>query len=325
MPNETPVLFITFARPDYARKSFDAIKHAAPKKLYFYNNKGREGFGDELERNNIVRSYTSEIDWDCEVKTFFRDEYVDIYTSLFSAIDWVFENEDKAIILEEDCVASITFFRFCENLLDKYENDNRIWMISGDNFTPLPENIRVSKPDYYYTKYSHIYGWASWKSRWAKIDRNMTTWEQAKKQKIFSLYFRNNKEAQYWENVFEKLYTQIEIKRIWDFLFVYARIINNALGIVPKQNLVTNIGVTGSHNKKGNSARSHNYPTFESDLEKVLISPDFVFCDEEFDKHHRKIHISPNFQKSLKSYLSVTVKLLLGSGIHSIIKRKLKN
>jgi len=84
---DTAVLFETFARPQYARQVFDQIKKAKPKKLYFYSNKARVDRPDEVRNNEEIRSWVKEIDWDCELHTFFREEYVDVYTPSIISID----------------------------------------------------------------------------------------------------------------------------------------------------------------------------------------------------------------------------------------------
>ena len=108
---ETPVLFVTFVRPDYARQTWEGIKATKPKTLYFYSNKGRAEKEGEVERNNEIRSYINEIDWDCDLHIFFREECVNVYDSLRGAIDWLFDNEERGIILEEDCVPSFLQLR----------------------------------------------------------------------------------------------------------------------------------------------------------------------------------------------------------------------
>lgn len=131
---QTPVLFMTFVRPEYARKSWDAIKAAKPKTLYFYSNKGRKEKEGEIERNNEIRAFINEIDWDCNLHTWFRDEYVDIYTSLLGAKQWAFEHEETLIMLEEDTCASLAFFEFCDHFLEVYKDDQRIGFITGNNY-----------------------------------------------------------------------------------------------------------------------------------------------------------------------------------------------
>ena len=128
---DTAVLFETFARPQYARQVFDQIKKAKPKKLYFYSNKARVDRPDEVRNNEEIRSWVKEIDWDCELHTFFREEYVDVYTSVQGAMDWVFENEEQAIVLEDDCVPSVAFFEYCDFFLNKYKEDKSILLPSG--------------------------------------------------------------------------------------------------------------------------------------------------------------------------------------------------
>lgn len=114
---DTPVLYIKFARPEYASQSFAAIKKAQPKNLYFYSNKACSDKPDEVTRNEEVRSYVKQIDWDCEVKTWFRNEYVDVFTSIWGTIDWIFDNENSACVIEEDVVASLAFFDFIDKLI----------------------------------------------------------------------------------------------------------------------------------------------------------------------------------------------------------------
>lgn len=244
---ETPVLYITFARPEYASQSFAAIKKAQPKKLYFYSNKARTDRPDEVARNEEVRSYVKQIDWDCEVKTWFREDYVDVYTSLWGAIDWLFDNEEKGIIIEEDVVASLTFYSFVDQIIDKYKDDPKAWMISGNNCTPQynPGNL-----SYWGTRYTHIFGWASWASRWKNIDRKMTGWPQLKVSKEYKKYWNNNMAALLQKLYYDRVYRNYEHYNPWDFVFSYNMVKNNSYCIVPSFNLVADVGVSGVHHSQ---------------------------------------------------------------------------
>ena len=185
---ETPVLYITFARPEYASQSFAAIKKAQPKKLYFYSNKARTDRPDEVARNEEVRSYVKQIDWDCEVKTWFREEYVDVFTSIWGAIDWIFDNEESACVIEEDVVASLAFFDYIDKLIPQYSNNGKVWIISGNNGAPKYNSTNYS---YFFSHNMDIYGWASWKRVWKSLDKNMTEWALTRKQntlKVLILY-----------------------------------------------------------------------------------------------------------------------------------------
>jgi len=244
---ETPILYITFARPEYASQSFAAIKKAKPKKLYFYSNKARNEKTDEVARNEEVRSYIKQIDWDCEVKTWFREEYVDVYTSLWGAIDWIFSNEEKAIIIEEDVVSSLAFFDFVDQIIDKYKDNPHVWMISGNNCTP---RYNPDKLSYWPTRFIHIFGWASWRNRWFGIDKEMKEWPEFRVSKAFSQYWGMKICTIVQRSYYDKVYKNYKKYNPWDFVFSYNMVKNRSYCIVPKVNLVADVGVSGVHHKQ---------------------------------------------------------------------------
>lgn len=278
-----PVLYITFARPEYARRTFDAIKLAKPEILYFYSNKARNNYPIEDEKNKEIRNYITEIDWPCNLKTFFRDEYVDVYTSLFSAIDWVFEKNEKAIIIEEDCLCSKTFFSFCEELLDRYENDESIWMISGDNYH---DNKIFSDKSYFFSKNMHIYGWASWKSRWEKTLRKGQNWPTIKQENLLANYFPNKNEFNFQKNRLEIFIQNIDKCPAWDYIFYITMIENISYSIVPSKNLVENIGRNGIHSNY--SIWGHHEINKDSKELQNIKHPIFVISNNNFDSFHFK-------------------------------------
>lgn len=249
---ETPVLYITFARPEYASQSFAAIKKAHPKKLYFYSNKARDEKPDEVARNLEVRSYISQIDWDCEVKTWFRDKYVDVFTSLWGAIDWVFENEEKAIVIEEDVVASLAFFDFMDQALDMYKPDDKIFLISGNN--PVPSKSPKGL-DAFASRYSTIFGWGSWKNRWETLDRRMKDWPKLKRSKAFKIYWNNvflRWGQSYHFNKYHKLLSNDDnYLGPWDFIVSYNLVLLDQYCLIPRENLSADIGVTGVNHNTG--------------------------------------------------------------------------
>ncbi len=317
---QSPVLFITFARPEYASRSFEGIRKAKPASLYFYSNLARAGIEQERQNNLKVRELINRIDWECELHTFFRTEHVDIYTSLLSAIDWVFANEEKAIVIEEDCVASVSFFKFCDEMLDRYVADKRVWIVSGDNFTPL---TKANSPDtdYYFSRYPHIYGWASWRDRWKLLDREMLSWPSVKNGEVFRRYFLSAKEANFWKQLFARHHESISTRKVWDFLFVYARIVHGAWGIVPKHNLVSNIGVSGTHNAKKKAVPTHNLPALELNWEKGLDHPDSIQPNNEYDKHHFLLHILPKIKRLQRTTPKGFLRRVLGNRTVEFIKR----
>jgi hypothetical protein len=275
---ETSVLFAPFARPEYARRTFEAIRKAKPKKLYFYTDKARQDKPEEIERNNEVRELVNEIDWECELKTFFREEHSgSVYISLWSAFDWVFENEEQAIILEEDCVPSPAFFDFSDKLLTKYRDDPRIWVISGNNFN---DGYNPNGYDYFYSYFPYLWGWATWRNRWRKVIRDRLPYEKIEEYKLFNQIYVLPKAAKQALKFTKKIVNT----PTWDYRFTISMKCHGGLGIIPKVNLVSNIGILGANNK-GNVTFFHNRTL--PDFEKYDINnpPPFVVADYGYSKH----------------------------------------
>ena len=295
---ETPVLYITFARPEYASQSFAAIKAAKPKKLYFYSNKARDDKPDEVKRNLEIRSYISQINWECEVITWFREEYVDVYTSLWGAIDWFFDNEERGIVIEEDCKASRAFFDYVDKLLPKYECNQRVWLISGDNFTPQynPSNL-----DYFFSKNIHIYGWGSWRDRWKSMDREMKDWPTIKNT-VLKKYYANPIEYIWRKKLLNRVFCKMDKFYPWDFVFEYNVIVNNGLAVIPCINMVEDIGVSGVHHTVQLSMS--NPVDFDKKEFPINKEPIAVEACSKYDFLHFFSHIMfPTIKRRLKKYV----------------------
>jgi hypothetical protein bacD2_18352 len=289
---DVPVLYIAFARPEYARQSFNAIKAAKPKKFYFYSNKGREGHGDEIERNEQVRSMLKEVDWDCELHTWFREESVDVYTSLWGAINWLFENEEMGIIVEEDCVTSLAYFDFAKKMLLKYQNDQRIWMISGSNYI---EGFNPHGHDYIFSHNMIIYGWASWRDRWNKVDWDNINIQEMIDEGVFDAVFDTKQQREFHAKRMLKQQNFVSKTKCWDFIFTTTGRSEGALSIVPKYNLVQNVGIEGVHTKDSGSSIVYNKINYVKDVFEADNEPKYVLADVAWDeKLFQKLHISPN-------------------------------
>lgn len=234
---ETPVLFITFRRPDTTRKVLEMIRQAQPKRLYIAQNFPGSDNVEEIKKWNDVRAIIENIDWDCNVQRLYREHYLDAKTSISTAINWFFENEEEGIILEDDCLPHPTFFRFCEEMLERYRDDERIAMISGDNFQFGRKRTEYS---YYFSRYTHIWGWASWRRAWVNYDVDMKLWPEIREGEWLKDLLGDKKSVRYWKKIFENVYKgKIDT---WDYQWVFSCWIQNALTILPNVNLVSNIG-----------------------------------------------------------------------------------
>lgn len=251
---ETPVLFIIFNRPETTKKVFEVISQIKPKKLFIAADGPREDKPGEKELCEETRKIVIEkIDWPCEVKILFRDKNLGCGKAVSSAIDWFFDNVEEGIILEDDCLPDPSFFRFCTELLERYRFDDKIFMISGDNF--LPKSLRP-KESYYFSQIPHIWGWATWKRAWKKYDFEMTDFPLFREEKTIEKIWVDKKVQKYW---LEKLSITFSGElNTWDYQWVYTIWKNSAYSIAPNKNLISNIGFdnngTNTTNIKDSSA-----------------------------------------------------------------------
>ncbi|WP_317189876.1 hypothetical protein [Mycobacterium avium] len=175
MTSTPPIIFMIFNRPDTTRKVFERIRAAKPEKLLVIADGPRASRPGEAEKCAATRAIIDEVDWDCEIERDFADTNMGTCPRISSGITRAFELVDKAVILEDDCVPSPSFFEYCADLLDRYENDERVMMISGNNHLFGHADITDS---YYFSRYPHVWGWATWKRAWAKYDVKMTHWPE---------------------------------------------------------------------------------------------------------------------------------------------------
>ena len=298
---ETPVLFVTFVRPDYARQTWEGIKATKPKTLYFYSNKGRAEKEGEVERNNEIRSYINEIDWDCDLHIFFREECVNVYDSLRGAIDWLFDNEERGIILEEDCVPTKAFFSFVDQMIEKFKEDKRVWCISGDNI--IKQN--PSGYDYMFSHLHAMYGWASWRDRWRMVNWDHLYIKETIDEHIYYRLFKTKEQAKANEKALSNMEDMLYRTKCWDYIFGLCMDQYHALTVQPKEHLVKNIGVTGQHHTKAKVSQYNCEPNPSAEEYVIAKEPPFVFADFEHDYlTYCQLLRKPSFFKRVKNRLS---------------------
>lgn len=134
-----PIAYIIFNRPRHTRETFAAIRAQQPAKLFIIADGPRPGHPTDAERCREVQEIVEQIDWPCEVYRNYADENLGLKRRVSSGLDWVFEKVDRVIVLEDDCLPHPDFFGFCETLLERYENDERVWVITGNNFQDVPK------------------------------------------------------------------------------------------------------------------------------------------------------------------------------------------
>jgi len=170
----TPILFIVFNRLDTAQKVFESIKLIRPKYLFVAADGPRVDVAGEKQKCEDTRAIIKQIDWDCDIKTLFREKNIGIKNAVSSAITWFFNNIEEGIILEHDCLPNDSFFIYCEEILNKYKKNEQVMHVSGNFFQPTP----VGKNDYYFSRIPHIWGWATWKRAWVKYNLEMNGYSE---------------------------------------------------------------------------------------------------------------------------------------------------
>jgi hypothetical protein len=286
MPLRSPILFMVFNRPDATRRVFEVIRNVKPLRLFVAADGPRENKTGEEEECSAVRQIIDEgITWDCEVKTLFRDRNLGCKVAVSGAIDWFFEHVEEGIILEDDCLPHLTFFGFCDELLNKYRDDKRIAQISGDNFQFGKKRTEYS---YYFSCYNHIWGWASWRRAWKNYDVDMKLWPEVRDNGWLDDLLGNKRLTKYWTQIFERCY-QGKIDT-WDYQWTFACWIQNCLTILPEVNLISNIGfnVDATHTSCEND-KSANIPVEAMGF--PLRHPPFMSRDVPSDKYTEKRYL----------------------------------
>jgi hypothetical protein len=273
----TAVLFLVYNRPDNTKQVFESIRQAKPPRLYIAADGAKDGKPSDAERVKEVRKISTAVDWPCEVKTFFRDKNLGCKEACSQAIDWFFEQEEQGIILEDDCVPHLDFFAFCENLLDHYCNDERISVISGDNFQNMKWRGDAS---YYFSKYTHIWGWATWRRAWKHYQGDMNFWPDWKISNDWKKYKSDKVERKYWQKIFDRCYAgQIDT---WDYPWMASIWYKKGLTAIPNVNLVSNIGFgeDATHTKD----KSNKFSKIPTSKISHIIHPSQVIINIEADK-----------------------------------------
>lgn len=273
----TPVVFFIFNRPDTTRQVFEAIRRARPSKLLVVADGPREQREGEVKKCAAVRAIVEHVDWECEVLRNYSDSNLGCKKRIASGLNWAFEQVEQAIILEDDCLPHPTFFRFCDELLEKYRENDKVMHISGDNFQFGKKHGNAS---YYFSRYAHIWGWATWRRAWRNFDVNIEQWCSAKNKNVFLEEFEVLAEKRFWETAWNRVCAG-EVDA-WGYQWAFTGIARKGLSIMPNVNLVSNIGFGEDSTHTTMKSRVANIPTTE--MRFPLIHPQECVHNIEADE-----------------------------------------
>jgi len=265
-----PVLLLIFKRPDLTGAVLETLRAVKPARLFVAAD--GPGTAEEKVLCERARSIIGKVDWACEVQTLFRNEHLGCRSAVSTAIDWFFESVDEGIILEDDVVASQSFFTYCRELLAHYRHDSSIMHISGEN----PLDHPVTDDSYYFSKLQHCWGWATWKRAWRCFDAAMPTLDAfLESGAIQNIFFKKNQQ-QYWEEIFTKV--RAGAIDSWAYIWTYTIFFQNGLWITPNRNLTRNIGFGA-----GSTHTTADDPLSRREIHDIALPlqhPRFFVCAE---------------------------------------------
>lgn len=271
----TPILFLVFNRSETTKVVFERIKSIKPKYLYIASDGPREFVvGEDLLVKNVRDWVLENIDWDCEIKTLFRSKNLGCGVAVASAIDWFFQNEEMGIIIEDDCLVSKSFFNYCEELLIKYRSCPEIVSICSSNSIGYKSDLF----SYSFSRYSLIWGWATWRRAWFNYDFDIKHWPLLKSNDWLKSLNDSPKFNSYWSHVFDTCYNK-EVNT-WDFQWNFASFLNGGISIIPNVNMVRNIGIGINETHK---VDKHFMDFVDNEIDFPLIHPNVIELNSEID------------------------------------------
>lgn len=287
----TPVALLIFNRPETTARVFERVREARPPRLLVVGDGARPNRPDDDRQVRAAREVIEKVDWPCEVSTEYSEVNLGCGRRISGGLDWVFDSVEEAIVLEDDCLPHPSFFRFCEELLGRYRAEDRIMHISGDNFesvgaaggTParLARRLRGRRsPSYYFSRYAHVWGWASWRRAWGNYDFAMTGWREGDDSVLEQ--FADRGEREFWRRTWDEV-GRGEIDT-WDYQWTYACLRRRALAVMPRTNLVSNIGFgEGAHHTM--DARNPFADMPAGGMRFPMRAPETIGRDERADTH----------------------------------------
>ena len=231
------ILFLVFNRPQTTKIVFEAIRNAKPVRLYINADGPRQNRQDDVDNIAAVKAIFDKIDWPCEVITNYNTENFGCLNAVSGGISWFFEHEKAGIILEDDCFPDASFFTFCDLMLTRYASNEKIMHIGGNSYQDSNPNKTNS---YFYSRYNHIWGWATWRRAWNLYDPKLEKWPSQKENKLLTTILNYSKAEKYWTKKFDKTHAG---EFVWDYRWTYSIWSNHGLAVLPWNNLVKNIGL----------------------------------------------------------------------------------
>lgn len=280
-PFTTPILLIAFNRPDITQRVFDEIKKIKPKQFFMSVDGPRDTKPGEDVLCQTTRDIVKQVDWDCEIKTYFPEKNAGIqgiHSGPTMAINWFFEHVEEGIIFEDDCLPDPSFFQFCQEMLEKYRTNEKIMHISGDNFQ---FGAKRGDASYYFSIIPSTWGWATWRRAWKHFDPLLKSFPKFRDENKISTIIQEKDAQRVWLDTFRKEY--YGEWKTWDYEWIYSIWSHGGLSIIPNVNLISNIGFgTQATHTFSKESKFADIPT--ENIQFPLIHPEEIQPNDEADR-----------------------------------------
>ncbi|MBO7501157.1 MAG: hypothetical protein J6T45_07390 [Fibrobacterales bacterium] len=234
MTMRTPVAFFVFCRPETTEKVWTQIRKAEPKTLYLCADAARPDREGEAERVAAARRIVETVDWECDVHRIYADRNMGCDARITSALNEIFQTEERVIVLEDDCLPDLSFFRYCNELLDRYEKDERVLCVCGAN---PADDINLFDESYAFSRKPSSTGWATWRRAWALYDESLACWEDPARRA--AILGRNPELKRFLGRLVKEIRTGVH--NPWDTHWLFVNLERQGLSCVPRQNLINHL------------------------------------------------------------------------------------
>ncbi len=285
-----PVLLIAFNRPDTLEEVIRALTPLAPARMYVAADGPRAGRNGEAEACAEVRALLTALPWPCTITTRFLDSNAGCAVGVSGALTWFFEHEESGVILEDDCVPDPSFLAYCADALARHRDDEQVMSVLGTRFAPPVETQRAS---YSFTRLFSPWGWASWRRAWQRYELQLGDWRAKLPEYGRPLPSFPSSSNRCWARKLDGVAPrgkELRVPHTWDYQWSFAHMRHDGLCVLPKQNLVSNIGVGPGATHTGRESVWLNFPRGSATL--PLIAPDTIESDRAAELHRERWHLN---------------------------------
>lgn len=302
--NKIPILIIIFNRPKKFKKMIQALKKTRPRCIYIFANGPRDNHEKDIKLCDDTRNLIKKINWKCKIYTNFKKKNLGINLGVYTGISWFFEKVNFGIVLEDDCIPQPSFFKYVNLLKKKYSKNKNIGIISGNNFFK-----KKTKYDYFFTKWSFTWGWATWRRNWISFDYKLKFWNEYRKSNDWKTLNKDFNQHKTFTHIFNFSLNKNKIENIsWDYRWMLHLWFKKLINIIPKHNLVKNIGFDfeATHTFKKNNKLNLNIKKIKFPLiHQKIVKTDKNFDDRVFyDVYYNKRNFILEYLKNLKFLIS---------------------